>query len=399
MKGVREQLRARMVALGFDEVRFARLDRTPDAEANALTRWIAAGGHADMEWMARSVPKRLDPECVLPGARSAVLLGINYTTATDPAAAGPRWARYALYSDYHDTLRPALAAAGRVLEELCGLPPDGYRYYTDTGPVLERSWAERGGLGFVGKNAMLISRSAGNWLFLAEILTTLDLEPDPPLAPGRAGAGADPSRVGLYCGSCTRCITACPTAAIRSPGVVDARRCISYQTIENRGIIPREMRPLFGDRIYGCDTCLEVCPWNRFARQGRRVLLQSRDELARLSLRELLHLDAARFAEVFRGTAIKRTKLAGILRNACIVAANTGARDCLGRLVELAGHPSAVVRAHAVWATFVLAGSANASSLLAAARAAETDASVLDEYAVALGTGVSSPPPGRPAQP
>ncbi len=390
MNTVREQLRGRMLALGFDEVRFARLGRTPDAEGDALTRWIAAGGHADMEWMARSVPKRLDPERVLAGARSAVLLGINYTTTTDPAPAGPRWARYALYSDYHDTLRPALASAGRVLEEVCGLPPEGYRYYTDTGPVLERSWAERGGLGFIGKNAMLISRAAGNWLFLAEILTTLDLEPDPPLAPGRAGAGADGSRVGLYCGSCTRCITACPTAAIRSPGVVDARRCVSYQTIENRGIIPRALRPLIGDRIYGCDTCLEVCPWNRFARLGRRMLLQSRDAFALLSLKDLLHLDPARFAEVFRGTAIKRTKLAGILRNACIVAANTRARECLDRLVELAAHPSPVVRAHAVWATFVLAGPSEAAQRLAPAHSAESDPSVQDEYRAGLAGDVRS---------
>jgi epoxyqueuosine reductase len=288
-----------------------------------------------------------------------------------------------MYEDYHDTFKPALIVAGRVLEEMFAQRQDDYRYYVDSGPVLERGWAERGGVGFTGKNAMLISQDFGNWLFLSEILTKLDFVSDPPLAPERA-ATPDRSRVGLYCGSCTRCIDACPTGAIRAPGVVDARLCISSQTIENKGIIPRELRGKIGPRIYGCDVCLEVCPWNRFAQESRRVLLRARDELREISLRELLELDAGGFARVFRGTPIKRTKLTGLLRNACIVAANTEAADCSDRIVELAGHESFVVRAHAVWAAHRLLGAEPAAGRLAAARHAETDPYVLSEYAAEL---------------
>jgi epoxyqueuosine reductase len=218
---------------------------------------------------------------------------------------------------------------------------------------------------------MLISRRHGNWLFLASILTRLDLESDPPTK----GRG-DPGSVGLLCGKCTRCLDACPTQAFPAPGVVDARRCISYQTIENRGIIPREFRPAIGQRVYGCDTCLEVCPWNRFASEGRRLILASRGDLGKLTLRELLELTPARFAELFRGTAIKRIKLAGLLRNACIVAGNSGDRGLLGAVVALAVHDSPIVRAHAVWAARRLGG----ADLLAEARSREQEGSVLAEY-------------------
>jgi epoxyqueuosine reductase len=376
MNTPREELRGRLLALGFDDVRFVRLSAV---EGRFLRDWLGQGMHGDMQWMERSVEKRLDPHQVLPGARSAVLLGVNYWPGVSDAAekAGqPVWARYALYSDYHDTLKPALVAAGRTLEEVCGITGTDYRYYVDTGPVVERGWAARAGLGFIGKNGMLISRRHGNWLFLAAVLTTADLEADEPI---RVKVG-DGEKIGLLCGKCTRCMDACPTGAIGQPGVVDARLCISYQTIENRGIIPRELRKKIGTHIYGCDVCLEVCPWNRFAQQGRRVLLEARDGLARLSLNELLELTPERFAAVFKGTAIKRVKLAGVLRNASIVAANAGAVDCLESLVRLARHDLLMVRAHAVWAVFQLVGKARASELLAAARAAEAAAEVLAEY-------------------
>jgi epoxyqueuosine reductase len=223
---------------------------------------------------------------------------------------------------------------------------------------------------------MLISRHYGNWLFLAAVLVTAELEPDPPVR--AAVDNIDP--VGLLCGKCTRCSAACPTEAIIRPGVIDARRCISYQTIENKGSIPRELRAKIGARIYGCDVCLEVCPWNRFAQESRRVLLVARDEVMRLTLTDLLSLTSERFSAVFKGTAIKRVKLTGLLRNACIVAANTGAMDCLDLLVRLAGHESPRVREHAVWAVFTLKGKSQASGLLALSRAAETDAQVLEEY-------------------
>jgi epoxyqueuosine reductase len=309
---------------------------------------------------------------VLDGARSAVLLGIDYYQGTGEAGGNaPAWARYSLYRDYHDSLKPALARAGEAIEELYGAAPGDYRYYVDTGPVLERAWAALAGVGFIGKNAMLISRTHGNWLFLAAILTRLDLGSDPPLRPR-----GDPGSVGLLCGKCSRCMDACPTQAFPSPGVVDSRRCISYHTIENKGIIPRDLRPAIGNRVYGCDTCLDVCPWNRFAKEGRRMILASRSDIADLGLGEILALTPARFAELFRHTAIKRIKLAGLLRNACVVAGNSGDPALIGPLAALASHPSAIVRAHAVWAVLRLGG----ASAIAAARSAEMDRAVLEEY-------------------
>jgi epoxyqueuosine reductase len=377
----REALREKLRALGFDEVRFAAVAGGRDA---SLRAWLDGGHQADMHWIERSADKRMDADLVLSGAKTVILLGVNYWSGA-PAAnresqrQNPVWARYALHADYHDTMKPGLVAAGRVLEAEGGLAEQDYRYYVDTGPVLERGWAARSGLGFRGKNAMLISRQHGNWLFLASILTRLEIAPDEPLRkkPEAAGAG-EPA--GLLCGKCTRCLDACPTDAFPQPGLVDARRCISYQTIENKGIIPRELRVGIGNRIYGCDVCLEVCPWNRFAQEGRRMLLSARHDIAEIALGEILALDAVKFAAVFKGTAIKRLKLTGLLRNACIVAANTGAAELLPELLRLAGHASPVVRAHAVWAVQRLAGE-NAAALLAPARAAETDAAVLAEYA------------------
>ncbi len=394
----REELRRRLFALGFDDVRFvATVEPLP---ADPLRDWLREGMHGEMAWMERSVDKRLDPQQVLPGVKSMILLGVNYwrdpvrgaasmSAQTSAEAAdgagdgnfGATWARYALYEDYHDTMKPALVAAGRVLEELYAQGSSDYRYYVDTGPVLERGWAARAGIGFVGKNAMLISRRHGNWLFLAAILTKIDLGSDEPIrkkisnsdAPGETG-------IGLLCGKCTRCLDACPTQAFARPGVVDARRCISYQTIENKGVIPRELRAGIGRRIYGCDVCLEVCPWNRFAQQGRELLLVARGDLAGVSLRELLELTPARFTELFRRTPIKRLKLAGLLRNACVVAGNAGDVSLLPCLLKLATHELSMVRVHAVWAVFRLAGAARARELLEAARQRENDTTVLAEY-------------------
>ena len=359
------ELRRRLQALGFDEVGFARVTTGSGWD---LRPWLADGYHADMAWLARTAEKRMNPELVLPGARSIILLGVNYwpgeTGDRGTAAPGrPIWARYALNEDYHDTFKPALQAAGRVLEEMHGVGADDYRYYVDTGPVMERGWAERAGLGFLGKNGMLISRTHGNWLLLAAILTRAELEPDPPLRPtiGPAAGATGAARVGLLCGKCTRCMDACPTAAFPRPGVVDARRCISYQTIENQGMIPRDLRAGIGGRIFGCDICLDVCPWNRFARAGRRMLVAARAEIAAVPLRELLELTPAGFAALFRRTPIKRLKLTGLLRNAGVVAGNlaagAGAGDPLvAPLLRLAAHPSPLVRGHAVWAVRRIAG-------------------------------------------
>jgi epoxyqueuosine reductase len=412
----RERLRRRLLALGFDEVRFV----AAGGPNSSLRVWLAAGHHADMQWMEHTADKRMEASLVLPGVRSVIILGVNYWSgstienresspgggwdehrARSSAAAkaagqtpgalrgatgsgqpgkiqNPLWARYALQQDYHDTIKPGLVAAGRVLEEMCGAAGEDYRYYVDTGPVLERGWAARSGLGFRGKNAMLISQRHGNWLFLASILTRVEITPDKPLRKNPLPEGDEPA--GLLCGKCTRCLDACPTDAFPRPGVVDSRRCISYQTIENKGIIPRELRPGIGSRIYGCDVCLEVCPWNRFARAGRQMLLAARPAIAELPLREILELTPARFAEIFRGTTIKRLKLTGLLRNACVVAGNTGDASLLPVLGKLAVHEAPVVRAHAVWAVQRLAGR-EATGLLATPRDRETDRTVLAEYA------------------
>lgn len=388
-----EQLRERLTALGFDEVRFAAL---APVSGERLGAWLAAGMQGDMQWMERTAAKRLQPDLVLPHAKSIILLGVNYWqgAGSENLTSHPQWARYARYEDYHDTIKTALEQAGRVLEEIYAITSADYRYYVDTGPVLERGWAARAGLGFIGKNAMLISRRHGNWLFLASILTRVEFCPDPPVR-RQVSEFAD---VGLLCGKCTRCLDACPTQAFAVPGVVDSRRCISYQTIENKSIIPRELRAGIGTRIYGCDVCLDVCPWNRFARQGRRMLLAARDEITVLPLREILALTPERFAEIFRRTPIKRVKLAGLLRNACVVAGNSGDATLLDALLRLASHELPLLRVHAVWAVHRLGG----GPLLAAARAAETDATVLEEYAWWSAAGVtgkpgSSPPPATRA--
>jgi epoxyqueuosine reductase len=387
-----EGLRAALRAAGFDEVRFAAASSVVSGDFAA---WLADGHHADMHWLERGRAKRLDPQLVLPGFRSVIVLGVNYFPADARVAAQQRWAKYALHDDYHETIGAGLRTAARLVEERLGIGPDDHRYYVDTGPVLERGWAARAGLGWQGKNAMLISRAHGNWLLLAVILVRAELPPDEPLRLRSMATGAASRDVGLLCGSCTRCLDACPTAAFPRPGRVDARRCISYHTIENRGVIPRDLRAAFGGRVFGCDTCLDVCPWNRFARAGRGALLAARDEIAGLTLLDLLAMDEARFRTVFRRTPIKRTKLAGLLRNACIAAGNWDAspdwhfgagvdREAVVAAVErLCAHDAELVRAHAVWALVRLLGRAEALRRLGEVRAREREAAVLDEFAAA----------------
>jgi epoxyqueuosine reductase len=376
-----ETLRRRLGELGFDAVRFASAGAAP----GDLRAWLAAGRHADMRWMEATAAKRLDPALVLPGVRSIVALGVSSFGGPPPGApGGPEIARYARHRDYHDTMKRGLVQAGAALEEIFGVGPADYRYYVDTGPVLERGWAARAGLGFIGKNAMLISRAHGNWLLLAAILTRAELAADEPASSGPGH--------GRFCGKCTRCLDACPTRAFPEPGVVDARRCISYQTIENRGVIPRELREGIGARVFGCDLCLEVCPWNRFARAGRGVLLEVRAGISALGWLELLEMTPGRFAALFRGTAIRRLKHAGFLRNACVGAGNSGDTGLAGPLARLAREAEPLVRVHAVWAVHRLLGAEAGAAALGQAFAAEADPGVLEEYA-AWGFNPSRRPP------
>lgn len=396
MAAKREKLRTKLCELGFDEVRFAAAGEVPEQYRERFREWLREGRQADMAWIDRSLEKRLDLEKVLPGVESVILLGVNYLPSEAKAREQTAWAKYALYQDYHHTIREALAAAGRLLEAELELRATDYRYYVDTGPVLERGWAARSGLGWQGKNGMLISRRHGNWLFLAAILVRRSIVPDPPLAGGRHTGGSYPE-VGELCGTCTRCMDACPTRAIVEPGLLDARLCISYQTIENKGIIPRELRSGIGTRIYGCDICLDVCPWNRFAEAGRRHLLSARYDVAELSLEEILGMSRDDFSRVFARTAIKRLKWRGLLRNACVVAGNLRERlppadeEEISRLqpllVRLAAHDEPVVRAHAVWAVSRLWPGA-VGALLHASRSTESDAAVLDEYSYLESAGI-----------
>ena len=391
----RESLRLAILEMGFDEVRFSDLEPVEDGR---LREWVEAGYHADMDWLKRSIDKRLNPQLVLEDACSAIMLGVNYLP---PEGEGTRaqsgFAKYSLYRDYHDTVLEGLKRIGVLLENQYGLGKKDYRYYVDTGPVLERGWAAESGMGWQGKNGMLISRKHGNWLFLATVLARLEIEQDPPLKKGFKGRASKRHEVGLLCGKCTRCMDACPTDAIVEPGILDTRRCISYQTIENKEAIPRELRARFGGRVYGCDICLDVCPWNRFAEAGRQQLLEARYEVGQLELLDLLRMDLGTFREVFRKMPMKRTKLRGLKRNACVAAGNLlecrdwdpeglpDREEWLGevieQLVELASRDEQpLVRAHAVWAVYRLIGDA-AGERLKEAKKRETDEAVLDEYA------------------
>lgn len=384
----KEGLREELVELGFDEVCFT--DLSPIAP-NRLEEWIELGYHADMKWLQNSIEKRLDPQLVLKDACSVIMLGVNYLPTELEARSQKRWGKYSLYYDYHDTVLKGLKKVGVLLEEHYKLGSSEYRYYVDTGPVMERGWAAASGMGWQGKNGMLISKTHGNWLLLATLITKLEIEPDQPLKK-RLNDSTYDIEMGLLCGKCRRCIDSCPTDAIVEPGLLDANRCISYQTIENKGVIPREIRSGIGSRIFGCDICLDACPWNRFAKSGKQFLLSSRYDIGELGLLDILNMDREMFRIVFRKTPIKRLKLRGLLRNACIVAGNLRETkewgevddpDWLNRvkmaLRSLAQCEEAMVRPHAVWALYRLF-SERASKILDEARRSEDDEATLEEY-------------------
>lgn len=292
-----------------------------------------------MAWLERNAAKRIDPEKILAQARSVISLAVSYVQSPRPKVqdqdASGVIARYAQFSDYHDVLGERLKSLTAHVNELGGADTRSL-WYVDTGPLLERDLAQRAGLGFVGKHTNLISRSLGNWFFLSEIITTLELEPDAPEH--------------NHCGKCTRCLAACPTQAITAPFNVDARRCISYLTIELKGAIPVELRPLIGNRIYGCDDCLAACPWNRFAREGSMMKPHARDDLSATLLVDLLALDEAEFKKKFAGTPILRTKRRGLLRNVCVALGNVGDTRALPALERAATDHEPLIREHAAWA-------------------------------------------------
>lgn len=321
--------------LGFDACRVTTA--APPATAPNFLKALDRGDHAEMAWLARNAEKRVDPNRVLPGARSVVVLAVSYSRPLTPSRADGAGivARYARHEDYHDVLAAPLRTLASDLDALAG-PGTRSLWYVDTGPILERDLAQRAGLGFAGKHTNLISRQLGNWFLIAEILTTAVLEPDP-------------SEVNR-CGSCHRCLDACPTGALPEPFRLDARRCISYLTIENKGEIPESLRPLIGARIYGCDDCLDACPWNRFAQEGRLLRESVRQDLDQPNLLELLALDDAGFRQRFAGTPMLRSKRRGLLRNVCVALGNVGTLECLPALRRAAADPEPLVATHATWA-------------------------------------------------
>ncbi len=334
---MKDPLLALAKQLGFDVCRVARCG--PPPHAAEFQEWLQAGHAGDMAWMERNAERRTNPELVLPGVKSVVVLGMNYWQGREGeklnkerSSAAGRIARYAWGDDYHDIIEQKLREIDALLVSFGG----AQKCYVDTGPVLERDFAALSGAGWHGKSTMLISPKLGTWFFLAEILTTLELPEDATM----------PDR----CGRCTRCIDACPTGAIVAPHQVDARRCISYLTIELKGSIPEELRPMIGDRIYGCDECLDACPWNRFAQESQVTSFAAREFVHGWSLRNFLSLDDDGFRKLFRKSPIKRIKRRGFLRNVCVALGNIGTSEDLPALEKVAQDPEPLIAEHAQWA-------------------------------------------------
>ncbi len=367
---LKQAIRARALELGFDAVGFAAAETSADAKAR-LRRFLAEGMHGDMGWMAAHADRRADPQALWPEARSVVVVAMSYAPAADPLdrPAGRDRGEISVYArtgrDYHDVLKSRLKQLARWTHEAHGA---AVKVFVDTAPVMEKHLAERAGVGWQGKHANLLSRELGNWFFLGEMFTDADLAPD---APERD-----------HCGSCRNCLDACPTGAFPAPYRLDARRCVSYLTIEHKGHIPRELRSGIGDRIYGCDDCLAVCPWNKFARRPREPALWPRAELMAPKLAELARLDDAAFREVFAGSPIKRTGRDRFVRNVLIAIGNSGRTELGPVAADLTEDASPLVRVAAIWALARLTPDA-AAGRAAAALERETDDDVRQEWRIA----------------
>ena len=352
-----------------------RPDAIPQAKER-LARFLAEGAHGDMGWLANGPERRSDPRVMWPEVRSIVMLGLNYGPDDDPLAALAQRERgtisvYARGDDYHDVVKAKLKALARWLIAEAG---GDVKVFVDTAAVMEKPLAAAAGLGWQGKHTNLVSREFGSWLFLGAIFTTLDLPADAPQADS--------------CGSCRACLDICPTAAFPAPYRLDARRCISYLTIEHKGPIPRDLRPLMGNRIYGCDDCLAVCPWNKFAQAGREAKLAAREAARAPTLAELARLDDAAFRARFTKSPIKRTGRDRFVRNVLIAVGNSGAAELAPEAEPLLCDASPLVRGAAIWALSRLTPHALAG-LAATHRATENDPTVRDEWEAALSAAAS----------
>jgi epoxyqueuosine reductase len=334
---IRDAIRTRALETGFDAVGFAPAALSPQARED-LAAFIAAGHHGEMAWMPEKADRRGDPQMLWPEARSVVVLGLNYGPETNPLEAPLPADRgnisvYARHRDYHDVVKKRLKALARWIAETWKTE---VKVFVDTAPVMEKPLAQAGGIGWQGKHTNLVSRHLGSWLFLGEIYLALELPPDAPEAD--------------HCGACRRCLDACPTGALPAPYRIDARRCISYLTIELKGPIPRELRPQIGNRIYGCDDCLAVCPWNKFAQAAALPELKARPDLMAPDLAALAALDDAAFRALFSGSPIKRIGRDRFLRNVLVAIGNSGESRLLPAVEPLLADPAPLVRGAAVWA-------------------------------------------------
>jgi epoxyqueuosine reductase len=328
-----------------------------------------------MAWMAETFERRADPHKLMPDARSIVVLGLNYGPEADPLAALSRpetgaISVYARHRDYHDVLKGKLKEVAAFLVAAARPEKTDVKVFVDTAPLLEKPLAERAGLGWQGKHTNLVSREFGSWLFLGAILTNLDLPPDPPESD--------------HCGQCRACLDACPTGAFPAPYQLDARRCISYLTIEHEGPIPPELRPAIGNRIYGCDDCLAVCPWNKFASEGREAKLAARADLDAPPLAELARLDDASFRSLFAGGPIKRIGRARFVRNVMIAIGNSNDRALAKVAVDRLDDDSSLVRGAAIWALARLTSREEFSSFASIRLRREIDGSIIEEWRDAL---------------
>ncbi len=362
-----QAIKAEARRLGFDVCGITALAANVNL-AHKLTSFIAAGYHGDMEWLEATAERRASPGALWPKAATALLLGLNYGPDLDPLARLKDRATgvisvYALGSDYHGLIKGKLKLLAGKLAALTGAE---VKVFVDTAPLMEKPAAQEAGIGWQGKHTNLVSRELGSWLFLGAILTSARLIPDPPESD--------------HCGSCRACLDICPTNAFPQPYVLDARRCISYLTIEHKGHIAREFRRAMGNRIFGCDDCLAVCPWNKFAQAGREAKLRARAESAAPALAELLALDDQDFRKRFSGTAVKRTGRDRFLRNVLIAAGNSADGRLKAPVAERLGDRSPLVRAMAVWALRELADSGEVESLRAHHEPAEPDPFVRGEW-------------------
>jgi epoxyqueuosine reductase len=376
-----EAIRVEAHRLGFDAVGFARAEAHPHGER--LRAWLDSGAHGTMHWMARDPSRRADPRAVLASARTVISVAASYYRSDWPRSTAtgddepPRGhiARYAWGRDYHKRLKKRALALARSIRRMA--PGVRFALYVDTGPMLDRAWAERAGIGWIGKNTNVIRQGAGSWCFLGEIITDLDLPTDRPAA--------------NHCGTCVRCIAACPTGAITAPYQVDARRCISYLTIEHDGPIPIELRPAIGTRIFGCDDCQEVCPWNRFATPTALPEFAERPDQQTPELIPLLALDDPAFRERFAGTALRRAGRDRFVRNTAVALGNVGDARAVPALSQALHRDSApMVRGHAAWALGRIGGS-EAHDSLRRALDRERDPGARMEIEYALGICRSDP--------